>query len=214
MHANFEELLNLRDGGACAASLADHVAHCEQCSRELARLDEQKRDLRRLPQFSPPRHLWPSIRDAIERQPRAQPRRPVALAAAATILIVVCLTVTQLGPWNRPSMALPEGPAADNEPMQRLMARSQQLEELLQRLPPRPSVERAATSAAIDDLQTRIQLLDFELDTATRNGNKHEQLARLWTTRVQLLHFLIDVRYAEAVSDVDASTNSRYSGVI
>jgi hypothetical protein len=216
MHATFQELLNLRDDPVADAVVSGHVADCVQCAAELEYLRQLKLELRSLPQYPPPRHVWRSIRDELERSPRRRVNKPVVLAAAATLLIAGVLAVLQLkyaDPLPRTAATLAPAPR-DPEALQRLVDRSQQLEDLLQRLPPRPSVERAATSAAIDDLQTRIQVLDMQLDALPRSAEEHRQAQALWSRRVQLLHSLIDVRYAEAVRDGDESFNSRYSGVI
>jgi hypothetical protein len=95
-----------------------------------------------------------------------------------------------------------------------LVTRSQQLENILQRLPRRPTVERAATSATIDELQARIQVLDLQLSTVVKSDPDRDRAQRLWNTRVTLLNSLVSVRYAEAVSDGYRSVNPPDSGVI
>ena len=216
MHATFQELLNLRDAGTEDATIQRHVAECAQCSNELERIRRLKHELRALPQYSPPRHVWHSIRDQLERAPRRPTRLPMLIATAATLLIAATLALLQAeyrDPLPR-TVATTSIKTPDQEAVQRLVSRSQQLEDLLQRLPPRPSVERAATSAAIDDLQTRIQVLDLQLDAIPKSSDDHPRAQELWLRRVQLLHSLIDVRYAEAVRDGEESFNSRYIGVI
>ena len=215
MHASFQELLNLRDEVTTDAATRRHLSECAQCAAELARLRQLKIELRALPQHAPPRHVWHSIRDELERSPRQGGRRPLLIAAAATLLIAMVLSVLQVAyrdPLPRTARIVSAG--TGDQALQSLVHRSQQLEDLLQRLPPRPSVERAATSAAIDDLQTRIQVLDLQLDALPKSTDEPQQAAELWSRRVQLLHSLIDVRYAEAVRGADESINSRYSGVI
>jgi hypothetical protein len=206
MHATFKELLNLRDGAPVAAEVARHVSACAACQAQLARLDELKRKLQQLPQYAPPPHVWRAIRAEMERAVPRRSHRYAALSAAATVLIAVSLAVLEV-PRH-------ETAVRSEEALGRLVTRSQQLEDLLQHLPPRPSVERAATSATIDDLQSKIQLLDVQLSAAAAREGDHEQVRRLWGTRVQLLHSLIDVRYAESLRDVDGTYNSPYNGVI
>jgi hypothetical protein len=82
------------------------------------------------------------------------------------------------------------------EPVGALVARSQELEAVLNGLP-RPRVERAATSAAIDELQARIEVLDLQLSNADESGLSGPQAQQLWSRRVQLLDSLVSVRYAE-----------------
>ena len=78
-----------------------------------------------------------------------------------------------------------------------LMAQSQQLEGLLQRLPERPRIERVSTAAMIDTIEDRIQWLDFQLSDAPDSGLNEEQTRRLWRERVELMDSLVKVRYAE-----------------
>ena len=77
------------------------------------------------------------------------------------------------------------------------MAQSQHLEDLLQRLPGRPQIERVSTAAMIDTIEDRIQWLDFQLSDAPDSGLNEEQTQRLWRERVELMDSLVKVRYAE-----------------
>jgi hypothetical protein len=216
MHANFQELLNLRDAAPVDAHVAGHVAQCRHCMLELERLRGLKSALRGLAQLSPPSHVWQAISDDIEYTPPRRRYRYWSVGAAATLLIVGILTLIQIRQSHPVLGLVARGASADGDglPLQRLVMRSQQLEDLLRRLPPRPSVERAATSAAIDDLQARIQVLDLQLDTIPSGDQERDRAQRLWNARVQLLHSLIDVRYAEAVRDAEGAVNSQFSGVI
>jgi hypothetical protein len=215
MHANIQELLNLRDAAPLDAKIAQHVAQCRQCTLELGRLRDFKGALRGLPQLSPPSHVWPAISADIERAAPRTGKRYLAIGAA-TLLIAGILALIQNHYSDRgPGIAADfTSPDADGQRLQQLVTRSQQLEDVLRRLPPRPSVERAATSAAIDDLQTWIQVLDLQLDTIPSGDPERDRAQRLWNARVQLLNSLIDVRYAEALRDAEGTVNSQYSGVI
>jgi hypothetical protein len=73
-------------------------------------------------------------------------------------------------------------------------------------------VERAATSAAIDDLQTRIQILDQQLSAAANDDRYRTQ--RLWSARVELMNSLVYVRYAEAARNGDRPDHSSTIGAI
>jgi hypothetical protein len=215
MHANFKELLNLRDAAPLDAKIAQHVADCVQCTLELERLRDFKAALRGLPQLSPPSHVWRAISADIERAPPRTGNRYLAIGAA-TLLIAATLVLIQIHYSDRGLHIAADfaSPDADGQRLQQLVTRSQQLEDLLRRLPPRPSVERAATSAAIDDLQTWIQVMDLQLDTIPSNDHERDRARRLWNARVQLLNSLIDVRYAEALRDAEGTVNSQYSGAI
>lgn len=217
MHATFQELLSLRDGSPIAARAAQHVSACTQCQAQLERLDEVKQSLRSLPPYSPPPHIWRSIRTELDREAPRHPHRIAALSVAATALIVISLVALQAriaDPRRAPSRVARLQADDGREAIGRLVERSQQLEELLQSLPPRPAVERAATSAAIDDLQSTIQVLDLQLGPAEANPRNREQERQLWDRRVRLLHSLVDVRYAEALRDAREAYPSRNSGVI
>jgi hypothetical protein len=199
MHADIEELLNLRDGGPIGSDRAAHVAGCEQCRRELALLEARAAELRRLPQFVPPKHLWPAIRLRLahDHVRRSWTRNRIGSAAAAAVVIVSlgafwALRPAHIGRRTDADTAL--SAAESNRP---LVQRSQQLEGVLQNLPQRPAVERAATSAAIDDLQAQIEMLDLQI-ADTPHGDV-DKAHRLWDTRVQLLTSLVQVRYAEAL---------------
>jgi hypothetical protein len=207
MHADFQELLALRDGAPVGAEVGQHVAGCAQCGSELARLKRLKHELHQLPSFEPQEHAWPLIRERLERLPRRRRVTPWAFAPAAVAAGLVA-TLTLLW-WIR----LDHGHAgSDDATIQSLVSRSQRLEAVLNTLPPRPTVERAATSAAIDELQTRIQILDQQLSAAA-NGDRY-QTQRLWSARVQLMNSLVYVRYAEAARNGDRPDHSPTFGAI
>jgi hypothetical protein len=219
MHADFQELLGLRDGASSDADVGRHVARCVHCTRELGRLTALKNELRQLPRLEPPPNSWPAIRDELARSP-IRPRRGgrLFLSAAATLIVVVALAFL-LSTHRDRGAAVAGGTIArsasdGNDMIGLLVTRSQQLEGVLQSLPRRPTVERASTSATIDELQTRIQLLDLQLSTVATSDPDHDRTQCLWDTRVQLLSSLVSVRYAEAVRDGDASVNPFLSGVI
>jgi hypothetical protein len=219
MHAGFQELLSLRDGEPVGAGVGQHVASCAYCKRELGRLTRLKSELRQLPDFEPPPGNWWAVRGELA-LPAIRPQRSnwLPLSAAAAIIFVVALTF--LWSLHRDRGEVVEGSNIAGSDVDRkdmiglLVTRSQLLEGILQGLPRRPTVERAATSATIDELQTRIQLLDFQLSTVATSDSDQDRAQRLWSTRVQLLSSLVSVRYAEAVRDGEASVNPLASGVI
>jgi hypothetical protein len=174
---------------------------------ELARLNRLKHELRQLPSFEPPEHAWPLIRERLERLPNQRRGVPRVFAPAAVAAgLVVALTSLWL-------MHLHRGHAGpDDGTIQSLVSRSQRLEAVLNTLPPRPTVERAATSAAIDDLQTRIQILDQQLSAAANDDRYRTQ--RLWSARVELMNSLVYVRYAEAARNGDRPDHSSTIGAI
>jgi hypothetical protein len=173
---------------------------------ELARLSRLEHELRQLPSFEPPEHAWPLIRERLERLPRHRRGVPrVFVPAAVAAGLVAALTSLWL-------IHLDRGHAGPDDDIQSLVSRSQRLEAVLNTLPPRPTVERAATSAAIDELQTRIQMLDQQLSAAANDDGYRTQ--RLWSARVQLMNSLVYVRYAEAARNGDRSDHSSTIGAI
>jgi hypothetical protein len=188
MHAGFQELLAVRDGLPVDPGIEEHVATCTHCSFELTRLARVKHDLRQLPAFEPPASSWAAMRGRRAERP-ARHRTRLALAAATGAAAIVA------GVWLMRWEGSNAG-AGTSAALGTLITRSQRLEAVLESLPRRPDVERASTSATIDDLQTRIQLVDLQLSDASKNDAG--QALRLWNTRVQLLDSLVHVRYAEA----------------
>jgi hypothetical protein len=199
MHPGIRELLTLRDGAPVAARSAEHVNACGQCGAEIARLKELRSQLRQLPGFAPPQAAWAAIEQSLS-NPRPAPAR--ALGKRAALLVAGLLAGTLLSALllqsrrdrpstNHPSINVDFG-SVGAQPLSSLVAKSQRLEALLRGLP-RPAVERAATSAAIDELQARIQVLDVQLSGEPDRG----QAQQLWADRVQLLDSLVSLRYAE-----------------
>jgi hypothetical protein len=205
MHADFQELLALRDGTQVDAPVWQHVAGCAHCKLELTRLATLQQELHHLPPFEPPARAWPIIRDQVERLP--QRRLGVHLAfssAAAAASLVAALTLL----W----LVHREHETRGSDSIQSLVSRSQELEAVLQTFPPRPTVERANTSATIDDLQTRIQMLDQQLSAVPRDDRDRAQ--RLWSARVELMNSLVYVRYAEAARNEPKSDSAAATGAI
>jgi hypothetical protein len=223
MHADFQELLAVRDGVPIDPAVEDHIASCSQCSFELTRLARVKLDLRQLPSFEPPPQAWRAVRGRLEGAPRRRTlTRPLlALATASGALAALALAwFVYLPPGGATRTRPPAYLSARQPPASRqsdaigtLISRSQRLEAILDTLPPRPNVERAATSATIDDLQTRIQLVDAQLSDPAKSTIDRDQAQRLWSARVQLLDSLVHMRYAEAASVGDWTHSSNF-GVI
>ena len=208
MHPDLKDLLSLRDGEPTGIAVARHVETCSLCTEELRRLRALRVALQRLPAFEVPARHWPLSGPGARIGPsrrglRAAPHRWLSLAAAA---LAACVLATLLWSTHRvliehaATSATLDRSAAESD-MNALIARSNQLEQLLRRLP-RPSLEQAATAATIDELQTDIQALDMQLSYAGQSGLNAMQAQNLWQRRVQLLNSLFDVRYAEAASDL------------
>lgn len=200
MHPGIRELLTLRDGAPVAAHIAEHAKACSQCSGELARLKAMGAQLRKLPAAAPPQRAWVAIEQALS-HPAPTPMRAPHRRAAALVAGLLGAAVLSVLLWQsqREPVAASRPPA---QSLASLVARSQQLEGLLRGLP-RPAVEQAATAAAIDELQSRIQVLDAQLSGAEGGGLDRAQAQQLWAARVQLLDSLVSVRYAEHAARSD-----------
>ena len=217
MHADFQELLAICDGAPVDAMVARHALECPECSCELTRLAALKNELRQLPSYEPPKHAWASIRSQMERLPPRRPNRAPLVALAASIaLAVLVLPLLHRTPILVPpdtSVSAGQLPGDDHDGLGALMQRSQRLEAVLQVLPRRPQVELAGTSATIDELQNRIQLVDHQLSTASAD-QPGADARRLWSARVELMNSLVHVRYAEAAGNADLSEPSTNLGAI
>ena len=126
----------------------------------------------------------------------------MAFVALTTIFFVALRDETaprQSWPGTRTPATSQEQPTdvIEHARVPELMAQSQHLEDLLQRLPGRPHIERVSTAAMIDTIEDRIQWLDFQLSDAPDSGLNEEQTQRLWRERVELMDSLVKVRYAE-----------------
>ena len=205
MHASIDHLLSLRDGQPVDAATAAHVESCARCAGELLRLREIQVKLQSLPQLDAP-SSFQEIQRAMTR-PATAPRRMVSARLVAALAFVTLTTIF--------FVALRDGtrtPVAEHKPVEQqtpaidvietarvpeLVAQSQHLEGLLQKLPDRPRIERVSTAAMIDTIEERIQWLDFQLSDARDSGLNEEQTRRLWRERVELMDSLVKVRYAE-----------------
>jgi len=205
MHARIEHLLGLRDGEPVAADVSEHVRLCSICTGELQRLLAIREEMRVLPQIDPPELAWERIQHAVTVPERGYDYRTSKVGAAAVAAAVVTLTVTTLvaGHFDRRSgatteLARVEAPLPQVARVDELVAQSQQLEELLQKLPARPHIERISTAGTIDTIEQRIQWLDLQLSNAPEADLSEEQSRQLWRARVELMDSLVKVRYAEA----------------
>jgi hypothetical protein len=205
MHASIDHLLSLRDGQPVDAATVAHVDQCARCLAELRKLRETQVQLQSLPQLDAP-SSFQEIQRAMAR-PANAPRRIVSARLVAALAFVTLTAIF--------FVALRDGtrtPVAEHKPVEQqtpaidiietarvpeLVARSQQLEDLLQKLPDRPRIERVSTAAMIDTIEDRIQWLDFQLSDARDSGLNEEQTRRLWRERVELMDSLVKVRYAE-----------------
>lgn len=223
MHARIDHLLSIRDGEPVDAGMAEHVEQCVTCSEELRRLSSMRAQLQALPQLDAPVVAWEQIRQQAARPRAPRLSRKVGVAAAMLVMLsIVVVIAVREGDEGRagvagvrtedaPSQPSPAKSGGGGEEEQKeeesgdewthveaLMAQSQHLDYLLQKLPERPRVERVSTAATIDTIEQRIQWLDFQLSYASDSGLSEAQSRQLWRERVELMDSLVKVRYAEA----------------
>jgi hypothetical protein len=200
MHARIDQLLSLRDGEPVDAEVRLHVQHCTQCLAEAALVAKTRARLQELPMFAPPADAWSRI--ATQAQAPQNKRHSLRIAAGLLAIFVgvaafIVIRDNAEGPqFVATPMVEERAPAADGE-MQRLIAQSRELDELLQYLPDRPHVERVSLAATVDSIEERIQVLDWQLAYGSDAGLDQRQAHRLWSERVELMDSLVKVRYAE-----------------
>ena len=206
MHESIDHLLRLRDGQPVDAATAAHVEQCQRCSAELRKLRETRAKLQSLPQLDAP-SSFQEIQRAIARPATAR-RTVVSARLVAAVAFVTLTTIFFVALRDETVPTVVERSAQPQDPgtapidvvetarVPELVAQSQQLEGLLQKLPERPRIERVSTAAMIDTIEDRIQLLDFQLSDAG-SGLNEQQTRRLWRERVELMDSLVKVRYAE-----------------
>jgi hypothetical protein len=207
MHASIDHLLSLRDGQPVDAATAAHVEQCQRCSAELRKLRETRAKLQSLPQLDAP-SSFQEIQRAMAR-PVAAPRRILSARLVAAVAFVTLTTIFFVAlrdetatPVAQRQVQPVDDPAPSADPVEtarvpELVAQSRHLEDLLQKLPERPRIERVSTAAMIDTIEERIQWLDFQLSDAPDSGLNDVQTRRLWRERVELMDSLVKVRYAE-----------------
>lgn len=151
-----------------------------------------------LAEFEPPAGGWRAVLVAREaREARLDRRWPLALAAAVLVGVVgiaARLQSTQeaLGAGN----ALPV--AARAPVPAEVRAENERLESILAQLPERHAM-RGSTAFTVAELEDRLALLDDRLSRVALEPNAPERAERLWRERVDVMHTLVQVRYADAI---------------
>jgi len=164
-----------------------------------------KRDLRDLPQTTPPREVWNRIREQADAEGLfVQPSRRktwytgIGLAAALALATVV-MTIDR-GPSGPINPAVPHNVvsnSADLSGLRALMVESRQLEQDLRALPAEPRVAQAGTIATLGDLQDRIAAIDYQLNDPQAQMSPGDREI-FWRERVRLMKLLLQLRYAQA----------------
>jgi len=192
-HLSVEQLLACREPGlepGIAAARA-HLQACPACQAEATRLDQRAARLRALPALRPARDNWTFVRHRLVAERRRLLARR-ALAASLTLAAGLALVVL----WQARSGESPGHGVAISE----AMARSSQLEQLIQSYNPDQRVTNGRTVQLAGQLEDRIAVLDRELEMAQLRSapDREDQLLRLWRQRVGLLDALVDVHLTRA----------------
>ncbi|MGH8130913.1 MAG: hypothetical protein ACRES3_08680 [Steroidobacteraceae bacterium] len=161
-------------------------------------MNEWSARLAALAGFEPPAAGWKAVIAARDhRDAHLSLRLPSILAAT------VLAAVAGLGWWLQSaqralataSVPAPAGTvliAAD------VQAENDRLEWLLATLPER-SAMRGSTAFTVAELEDRLAFLDDRLSRVSLEPNAPERSEQLWRERVELMHSLVQVRYADVV---------------
>lgn len=151
-----------------------------------------------LEDFEAPQAGWRAVLAARdERDARRDRRWPAMLAAG------VLVTVTGLGfglKSTQRTLATGDDLAeAGVVPVAAAVrAENDRLEWVLATLPERHAM-RGSTAFTVAELEDRLALLDDRLTRVTLEPNAPERAERLWQERVEVMHSLVRVRYADAI---------------
>jgi hypothetical protein len=161
-------------------------------------MNDWSKRLAALAEFEPPAAGWQSVvaaRD--EREARQNSRWPTMIAAA------VLASALGLGWWLQSAQralitASDAAEQGDVPVVAESRAENDRLEWLLATLPERHAM-RGSTAFTVAELEDRLAFLDDRLSRVTLEPNAPERAERLWQERVDVMHSLVRVRYADAV---------------
>lgn len=218
MQPRTEDLLTLRDGEPIEATLKARLLADPSTAAGLQRLGSRRDALRALPPVLPNDAAGARILAAMEAARAKHRRRPgrrgAALAASlgAAVLIAIALrpspvAETQVAAVPRSAGTQPaKGPAPDSgfgteasaPDYLALIEESVRLERALSLLPAQRMVMRGGTAGTIAGLEDQIALIDAQLTLAAGSGAEPQYQAALWRERVDVMHALVQVRYAQS----------------
>jgi hypothetical protein len=151
-----------------------------------------------LPEFEAPAAGWRGVLAAREaHEARLDRRWPMALAAAVLVAtggIAWWLQSAQrelsADAFSTDATALPVAAA--------IRVENERLESILARLPERNAM-RGSTAFTVAELEDRLASVDDRLSLVSLEPNAPERAEALWRERVEVMHTLVQVRYADAV---------------
>jgi hypothetical protein len=191
MHPTTSELLALRDGEA-ASELAEHVAGCASCGRELERLRALRDAMRELPELEAPNDGWDGVRAELLRSRRVHRVRRGAMLAAAAIVVGLLASVA-LRPGVRQAAGPAPAEASEDRALAELITASRELESVLKAPTLRSPVLSPPEAARIVALEDRVAVIDLQLAVVTESESREHAVA-LWSDRVGLLDELVRAR--------------------
>jgi len=148
--------------------------------------------------FEPPVAGWKGVLAAREQRDARQ-----SLGWPSLLAVAVLVATVSLGWWLQSAQRLLPAPADAAEigvvPVAAgARAVNDRLESLLATLPERHAM-RGSTAYTVAELEDRLALLDDRLSLVSLEPNAPERAEKLWQERVDLMHSLVRVRYADAV---------------
>lgn len=203
-HLTMEELLELREPGLepGTAAAREHFARCASCQAEADRLSQRIARLKALPAPRPARDHFPLVRTRFVAERRA--RRIYfgvagALALAASVALAFLLRPADRG---LPTRLGPTMIAENNDELSQVMARSQQLENVLERYDVDSRSIDGRTAMIADRLEDQLGTLDRQIELLGAidrlDPNRQAHRLQLWRERVGLLDALVDVHVTRA----------------
>ena len=191
-HLTMEQLLAIREPGLepGVQGWRDHAEVCELCRAELDRMDQRVARLRALPTLRPARNRFSEIQSRAQRG-RLRRRLLVlslgGLALAATVALAVVLA-PKLG-------AGPSAQVAEQRELDDIIARSRQLEGVIEDYDPDRRVTDGRTAVVAASLEDRLARVDRQLQLVNLMDQRMrpQEALRLWRERVGLLDALMDV---------------------
>ena len=153
-----------------------------------------------LPEFAAPASGWRGVLAAREeREARLDRRWPAALAAA--VLVATAGLAWWLQSAQRELSA--DAPATEASALPvaaAIRAENERLESIPASLPERNAM-RGSTAFTVAELEDRLALVDDRLSLVSLEPNAPERAEALWRERVDVMHTLVQVRYADAVGN-------------
>lgn len=151
-----------------------------------------------LPEFEAPAAGWRGVLEARQdREARLDRRWPMALAAAVLVATAGLTWWLQSAQRAMSTDALAiDASAAPVAATAR--AENERLEAILASLPERHAM-RGSTAFTVAELEDRLASLDDRLSLVSLQPNAPERVEALWRERVDVMHTLVQVRYADAV---------------